>query len=87
MLQHLGYVDWYRGNVYARSGWDGVSFLRVNLYDAVFLICDQNSVDTTAAFYLWLKSAYAVPRPALFLPLPPASRWDRCGQEVGRGHN
>lgn len=41
----------------------------------------------TPEFYLLLKGAYTVSRPYLLLTLPPSSRKDGCGQEVGRGHS
>jgi len=59
----------------AGFGWDRVNFLHSSLYDAMFWICDENSVDNRGMFQLLPSNAHTEPRPFLLLnPTPPARR-------------
>ena len=52
-----------------------VDFLHTSIYDAVFCICDRNSIDNIGMMWLLLSSAYTAPR--LFQLLTPP--WQRGG--------
>jgi len=69
--------------------WNRVNFLHSSSYDAMFWICEQNSLDDTLILQLLLSSTCTASRPFLLLKLP-CQRivWgrtrSRCGTQLGQ---